>query len=112
MLPSHFCGHYPINGENISQRGWEEEGPTRMKVARSLEKLGYIRCMLARDALRSLEAEACIGAKTKVRFVSINQSYELSSLPNGYLPRYNINMNYSLPSSALMKLELAPLSQN
>ena len=107
MLPSHFCGHYPINGENISQRGWEEEGPTRMKVARSLEKLGYIRCMLARDARgRSMHQ----GQDQST--LCINQSYELSSLPNGYLPRYNINMNYSLPSSALMRLELALLSQN
>ena len=60
--------------------GWEEEGPTRMKVARSLEKLGYIRCMLARDALRALEAEACTGAKTKVRFVSINHKSSPHSL--------------------------------
>ena len=51
-----------------------------MKVARSLEKLGYIRCMLARDALRSFEAEACTRAKTKVRFVSINHMSSPHSL--------------------------------
>ena len=45
----------------MSREGRRKAPEKRMKVARSLEKLGYTRSLLARDTQHVSEAKACSG---------------------------------------------------